>query len=149
VRLNLRDRPAAATPGGAPADLSAAGLDVLLAELRRRGFEAFPAGAWEDTTARLRRRAISAEIALSSMAAKARATERAMRQGEDLASLVEEMGRIAGEEFPRAVASLDAAYIENRTLRDRASRAEDDASRLALALVGGEIDELERGEGTP
>jgi hypothetical protein len=108
--------PDAVTPA-LPFDLSEVPLSALWIELRTRGFEALPIGAWEDVVTRLEYRVKEAEAAFL-RAAPPR-------------DLMERLGYLAGTALPETANRAIELMGENSELRTRAVRAEKDASALA------------------
>jgi len=125
-------------PGDAHAavDLSAVLLPTLLQELKRRGFDAIPTGVWENTVGELEARIAKFEAVLVAEAER----QRGLVDGTEL---VRELAHLAGTELPKAVGVALELMGENAELQSRADRAETDATRLAHALIGGEVAELE------
>jgi hypothetical protein len=128
-----------------PADLSAAKTPQLISALAARGFEVTLAGM----TAELDARAERAELLAATFALRLREAaeqEAADRRGREVSETLRQLGQIAGEEFPRAVAQIGVLSDENSELRARARRSEGEAQLLAEALIGGEVRALEQGD---
>jgi hypothetical protein len=122
-----RIRPAS-QPAAPPAFLTETPLSELAAELRRRGFAILPRGVWESTVGQLEQRAAAAEAALQDVVER----QRRMVAGTEL---VRDLGRLAGEELPRAAAACGELMTENVALAGRAGRAEAEAGELRAILV--------------
>jgi len=121
-------------------NLSAVPLRSLLQEMKRRDWQPLPEGAFERIVGELEARAEKAEAALAGVLAAA--AERQSRLV-DATAEVRELGRLAGVELPKTAKYAMELLDENTELRSRVDRAEADATRLAHALIGGEVAELE------
>jgi cobalamin biosynthesis Mg chelatase CobN len=114
--------------------LSAVPLREFMLEGRRRGLMVAPRSAWERLASQLE-------------AAEAHAAAAAEREASrvDMTEQVRVVSKIARKDFPAAVEEIGDLQRENTDLEGRVRRAETEVSVLAQAIVGPEIDALERG----
>ena len=137
VRLRARAR---SNQGGAPASetpdtgsvtgdaIDMAALRDLMDRARALGMEVLPAGAMAAMAAR----AEKAEMVLQAEAER-------QRNMPDFTPLVRQLGRIAGEEFPKTAAELGEQRRANVRLELQNARLESDLSLVAQALIDDEF----------
>jgi hypothetical protein len=128
-----------------PASLSTVSLRELTAELKRRGYQALPLGAFESIVGELEERAEKAETALADARARLEkiedvadgitASELTVITVEEFRELFDEISKVASVDYPAAVEQITELTRKNRELYHRATRAEQELELAARAIV--------------
>lgn len=120
-------------------DLSALPWQDLAAELGRRGWQVIPAGAWEETFAKLEATIAELEAKAADAEAKGAEARATVARSVDAGPMIAKLRHLAGVVLPKTAEQACDLLKENSELRDALRVCQRDCETLIDALLRDEF----------